>query len=312
MNPSQCLRCRNPLPRQRREKHGLEPYATIGVMRPAVILLTFNSENTLAATLKSAAEVSDEIFVVDSFSSDRTAAIAHSFGATVIEHAFENYGAQRNWAIDYLPITRKWQLHLDADERMDRNLIAAIKALPDEPDHDGYFLARYLRFLGRVLRHGGMSPTWHLRLFRSGQGRCEDRKYDQHFLLKSGSTGQLSGTIIDDIRMPLTEWTARHNRWADSEVAELDAQEVSGRIQPDARGNPVERKRFFREKYDRMPLFVRPFALFIYRYFFRLGFLDGVEGFIFWVLQTFWFRFLIDAKIWEKLHADRLTRDNEH
>jgi hypothetical protein len=56
-----------------------------------------------------------------------------------------------------------------------------------------------------------------------------------------------------------------------------------------------------------MPLFVRPFALFVYRYFFRLGFLDGTEGFIFWVLQTFWFRFLVDAKIWEKRHASRLS-----
>ena len=152
-----------------------------------------------------------------------------------------------------------------------------------------------------------MSPTWHLRLFRTGVGRCEDRKYDQHFLLKSGTTSQLPGAVIDDIRMPLTEWIARHNRWADSEVAEFDSGETSGRLQPDLRGNPAQRKRFFREKYDRMPLFVRPFALFFYRYFLRLGFLDGVEGLIFWVLQTFWFRFLIDAKIWEKRRAATLA-----
>jgi hypothetical protein len=152
-----------------------------------------------------------------------------------------------------------------------------------------------------------MSPTWHLRLFRSGMGRCEDRKYDQHFMLSSGSSGQLHGTMIDDIRMSLTEWTARHNRWADGEVAELDSHETSGRLQPDARGNPAQRKRYLRQKYNRMPLFVRPFALFVHRYFFRLGFLDGTEGFIFWVLQTFWFRFLVDAKIWEKRHASRLS-----
>jgi hypothetical protein len=150
-----------------------------------------------------------------------------------------------------------------------------------------------------------MSPTWHLRLFRGGVGRCEDRIYDQHFLLTSGTSGQLQGTMIDDIRMPLTEWIARHNRWADGEAAELDSKETSGRLQPDARGNPAQRKRYLRQKYNRMPLFVRPFVLFVYRYFFRLGFLDGTEGFIFWVLQTFWFRFLVDAKIWEKRHASR-------
>ena len=269
-------------------------------MRPAVILLSFNSEDTLEATLSRARLVSDEIFVVDSFSSDRTVEIARSFGATVIQHPFEHYGAQRNWAIDNLPVTRPWQLHLDADEWMDNELVAAINALPEAPLHAGYFLPRYVRFLGRVLRHGGMSPTWHLRLFRTGSGRCEDRKYDQHFILTSGTSSQLTGSMIDDIRMSLSEWTARHNRWADGEVAEMNAPQETGRLQPDAHGNPAQRKRYLRQKYNQLPLFVRPFGLFFYRFLFRLGFLDGTEGFIFWVLQTFWFRFLIDAKIWEK------------
>ncbi|MGB6686358.1 MAG: glycosyltransferase family 2 protein [Terracidiphilus sp.] len=272
-------------------------------MRSAVILLSFNSEDTLGATLSRARLVSDEIFVVDSGSHDRTLEIARAAGATVAEHPFEHYGAQRNWAIDNLPITRAWQLHLDADEWMDERLVEAIRELPDDPPHSGYFLPRYVKFLGRVLRHGGMSPTWHLRLFRTGVGRCEERKYDQHFQLLSGTSAKLAGAMIDDNRMTLSEWTARHNRWADNEVAELDGGPAAGRIQPDARGNPIERKRFLREKYNRMPLFVRPFLLFGYRYFLRLGFLDGREGITFWVLQTFWFRFLVDAKIWEKRHA---------
>jgi glycosyltransferase involved in cell wall biosynthesis len=276
-------------------------------MRPSVIVLTFNSEDTLRATLRRARLLSDEIFVVDSYSKDGTVELARSLGATVVQHSFEHYGAQRNWAIDNLPITRPWQLHLDSDELMDDELVAAIQALPEEPPHAGYFLARYLRFLGRMLRHGGMSPTWHLRLFRTGAGRCEVRKYDQHYFLLSGTSGQLPGEMVDDIRMPLTEWTARHNRWADAEVVEVDLGETRERVQPDARGNPAQRKRFLRQKYNRMPLFIRPFGLFAYRYLFRLGFLDGTEGFIFWVLQTFWFRFLVDAKIWEKRNAARLA-----
>jgi glycosyltransferase involved in cell wall biosynthesis len=275
-------------------------------MRPTVILLSFNSEDTLGATLSRAREVSDEIFVIDSFSSDGTIALAESFGAKVVSHAFENYGAQRNWGIDNLPITGKWQLHLDADEVMDAELVAAIQSLPDEPEHAGYFVPRYVKFLGRVLLHGGMSPTWHLRLFRTGVGRCEDRKYDQHYLLVErdgmapGTTGKLPGVMIDDIAMSLSEWTARHNRWADGEVAEIDAKHEAGRLIANPKGNPAQRKRALREKYNKLPLFVRPFALFGYRFIFKLGFLDGTEGFIFWVLQTFWFRFLIDAKIWEK------------
>lgn len=274
-------------------------------MRPTVVLLSYNSEDTLGATLASARRVSAEIFVVDSYSQDGTADLARRCGATVVQHAFENYGAQRNWAMDNLPISRPWQLHLDADEWMDDRLVTAIGALAEDAEPSGYFLPRYLRFLGRVLRHGGMSPTWHLRLFRTGIGRCEDRKYDQHFLLKTGTAAMLPGAMIDDIRMSLSEWTARHNRWADAEVAELSANESSGRVKPDAYGNPIERKRFLRERYNRIPLFIRPFALFIYRYFFRLGFLDGTEGLIFWVLQSFWFRFLVDAKLWEQRHVNK-------
>lgn len=269
-------------------------------VRPAAILLSFNSEDTLGATLDRVRLVTDEIFVVDSFSKDQTVALARSKGAVVVQHVFEHYGAQRNWAIDNLSVEAQWQLHLDADELMDDELVASIQKLPDTPSHNGYFLPRYVRFLGRVMRHGGMSPTWHLRLFRSGAGRCEERKYDQHFILMNGTSGKLTGAMIDDIRMPLTEWTVRHNRWADGEVAELDSEITDGRVQPDPQGDPTQRKRFLRQKYNQLPLFVRPFLLFGYRYFLRLGFLDGIQGLIFWVLQTFWFRFLIDAKKWEK------------
>src|SRR5271156_803439 len=104
-------------------------------MRPAVILLSFNSEDTLGATLSRARLVSDEIFVVDSGSRDRTVELARLAGATVVEHPFEHYGAQRNWAIDNLTVTRPWQLHLDSDELMDEELVAAILALPEEPQH---------------------------------------------------------------------------------------------------------------------------------------------------------------------------------
>ena len=201
-------------------------------MRPTVIVLSFNSEETLGETLRCVRLISDEIFVVDSYSKDGTVDVARAFGATVVQHPFEHYGAQRNWAIDNLPITRPWQLHLDQDELMDDELVAAIQALPDEPEHSGYFLPRYVRFLGRVLRHGGMSPTWHMRLFRTGVGRSEDRKYDSYFILKSGSYDKLTGTMVDDNQMPLTEWTARHNRWSDLEVAEMKVTETSDRVSP--------------------------------------------------------------------------------
>jgi glycosyltransferase involved in cell wall biosynthesis len=250
------------------------------------------------------ASLTDDLHIIDSFSKDRTLEIAQSFGAKVVQHPFENYGAQRNWAIDNASLRYSWQLHLDADERLTDELRLQIAALDEATPVNGYFVPRVMHFMGRAIRHGGICPTWHMRLFRDGLGRCESRRYDQHFYCE-GATAQLQGTMIDDIRMPLTEWTARHNRWADAEVSELLSRENGGRVQPNLRGNPVERKRFLRKLYNGAPLFIRPFTLFLYRYIIRLGFLDGVEGFIFFVLQTFWFRFLVDAKIYEQSKEQR-------
>ena len=271
-------------------------------MKPSAILLTYNSESSLGATLASLSGLTDDIHIVDSFSTDGTLAIAAQFGAQVTQHAFENYGAQRNWAIDTVPVKYGWQLHLDADERLTPELREAIAALAEETPVNGYYLPREMHFMGRPIRHGAMRPTWHMRLFRSGRGRCEARQYDQHFYCE-GATAQLHSYMIDDIRMGLSEWTARHNRWSDAEVRELLSGDTTGRVQGNIQGNPVEKKRALRKLYDNTPLFVRPFALFFYRYVLRLGFLDGVEGFIFFVLQSFWFRFLVDAKMYEQRKA---------
>ena len=267
----------------------------------SVIILSFNSEETLAATLESAYRVSDDIHIVDSFSSDKTLEIADSYGAHVVQHEFVNYGAQRNWAIDNLRLKHNWELHLDADEKLSDDLIEELMNLknPLSVGVDGYFISRLVHFMGRPIRHGGMYPIWHMRLFKHGKGRCESRKYDQHFFVQ-GQTLRLKSPMIDDNCMSLYEWVARHNRWASAEVMELISHESDDVIKGCMRGNPIEKKRAFKEIYYRLPLFSRPFLLFVYRYVFRLGFLDGKEGLIFFVLQTFWFRFLVDAKFFEK------------
>jgi glycosyltransferase involved in cell wall biosynthesis len=272
-------------------------------MALSVIVLTFNSEATIGATLESARAVSDDIHVVDSYSTDRTLEIARAAGAHIVQRPFESYGAQRNWAIDTLPLKHDWQLHLDADERLSPELAGELPKLTLGGQSEGvvgYYIPRLVHFHGRPLRHGGMYPIYHLRLFRRGRCRCETRKYDQHFRA-DGPTAQIAAPMIDDIRLPLAEWTARHNRWADMEVEEIlnpDRTAIAG-----GSGNPVAEKRAQRDRYYRQPLFLRAFLLFLYRYIWKRGFLDGTEGLIFYVLQTFWFRFLIDAKLYERRKA---------
>jgi glycosyltransferase involved in cell wall biosynthesis len=274
-------------------------------MTLSVVILTFNSEATIGATLASARRVSDDVHVVDSGSTDRTLTIAEQHAARIVNHPFESYGEQRNWAIDNLPLRHGWELHLDADERLSEPLIAAIEDLRRRGFPGpavGYFIPRLVHFLGRPIRHGGMYPIWHMRLFRHGRGRCEARRYDQHFHV-DGPTGRLPHPMIDDIRMKLGEWVTRHNRWADAEADELQ-HGSSGAIAPRLGGNPVERKRALRGSYNRLPRLLRAFLLFFYRYVLRLGFLDGRAGLIFFVLQTFWFRFLVDAKLYERERGD--------
>lgn len=269
----------------------------------SVVILTFNAAETIGATLASAVVFSDDVHVVDSGSTDATLDIARSAGAKIVTHLFENYGAQRNWAIDTLHLKYEWQLHLDADERVSDALASELRALFSDdgppPSIAGYYIPRLVHFHQQQIRHGGMWPIFHLRLFRRGRGCCESRKYDQHFYVDGQST-QLKGPMIDDIRLSLTEWSARHNRWADAEVDEILNPSCNGVIPP-GNGNPVAEKRAQRSFYYKAPIFWRALGLFLYRYIIKRGFLDGRWGLIFFVLQTFWFRFLIDAKLYERM-----------
>lgn len=142
---------------------------------------------------------------------------------------------------------------------------------------------------------------------RTGRGRCEDRLYDQHFIV-DGKVGALRHDYIDVVTDSLTRWTERHNRWSCLEAEELTRQEEArgAMVAPRLAGSPIERRRFLRQSvYNRLPLFVRPFLLWFFDYVVRLGFLDGTPGLIFHTLQRFWFRFLIDAKIYEARRALR-------
>lgn len=270
--------------------------------RVAVIVLTLNEEKNLPALIESITPLRPELFVVDSGSQDGTCDIARAVGAQVFHNPWENYAAQRNWAFDNLPITAKWTLCLDADERLTPELATEIRDIVNREDGSvhGYMLRKRTVFLGRWLRWGGQYPAYHLRLFRSGCAFCEDRLYDQHFVV-DGETVSTRHDYIDIITDSLTKWTDRHNTWATLEAAEISMRDHSVRqVQPNLLGSPIERKRFYRTKiYQRFPLFVRPFMLFFFDYVIRLGFLDGRPGLIFHVLQRFWFRFLIDAKIFE-------------
>jgi len=269
------------------------------------ILLTYNSESCLKEVLTPLHDITDRIIVVDSFSGDRTIEIAKTEGCEVVQHAFDNYAAQRNWAQNYAHLSKdSWVLHLDADEVVDDNLKKSIVFALKSPKADGYLIRRISYFYGLPIRYGHMNPSWHLRLFRAGVGRCEDRLYDQHFVV-NGPIYKLSGFIHDRQNVDVHLWTETHNKWSTAEASEIssikDFRLCKGKVRltPSLKGDCRMRKRWYKQHvYYNLPLFIRPFLFFIYSYFIRLGFLDGRVGFVYHILQVFWFRFLVDAKIW--------------
>ena len=283
-----------------------------------VVVLTFNCEGIINETLAQARRIDPRPFVVDSFSSDAT---LQQIGveAEVVQRAFSNYAEQRNWAIAQMNALASWQLHLDADEVLDDEAVAAIQHVlqaGNAAPQRAYLLRRIDYFMGRRLRHSGLNP-WHLRLFRSGEGACEQRLYDQHFV-SSQPAGRLGGCMHDKNTVSLHDWTSRHNRWSDLEVAEMlgahPAQPAAPtavgttppqRLHGSLRGDPRERTRWLKALYYRLPSGLRALAYFFYRYVFRLGFLDGREGLYFAFLQGLWFRLLVDAKMHEARQADR-------
>lgn len=273
----------------------------------AVIILAKNEELHIVRAIQSVLSFAGCVFVVDSGSTDRTVELAKSLGAFVAYREWRNYSTQFNWALENLPISADWILRLDADEVVSKALQEEIGSTVNFLDETvvGINVGRRMCFLGRPIRYGGLFPIRVLRLVRFGLGRCEDRWMDEH-LMVSGDVVEFQGEIIDDNLNSLTWWTDKHNAYASREVVDL----LNGKFNFMPSDSVAKvyghgeagTKRWLKEViYNRLPIGFRAFCYFFYRFIVRLGFLDGHEGLVFHVLQGFWYRFLVDAKLKEVL-----------
>jgi len=272
------------------------------------IILTYNSEASVSQVIQSCKDFTSRYLVVDSFSSDKTISIVECFGCEVVQHKFENYSKQRNWAQEHANLKPDdWVLHVDSDEVVSAELAQSIHQAvsTDDRQYSGYLMQRLSYFLGKPIRFGHINPSWHLRLFKASQGFCEDRLYDQHYVV-GGETKKLQGLLLDLQLITLEQWTASHNRWSSAEAQEIYSQlnqskiDTSRSLPASLKGDPRMQKRWLKNNiWYRSPVLLRAFIYFTYSYFIRLGFLDGKVGLIYHVLQSFWFRFLVDSKIIE-------------
>jgi glycosyltransferase involved in cell wall biosynthesis len=270
------------------------------------IVLTFNEEKNIVECLESVKDLCDEIIIVDSGSSDRTLEMAKQYTDKIYSHPFENQAKQFNWALENLPIKTEWVMRLDADEFVTQELKdELINTIPNlDKEIAGLYVKRRVYFLDKWIKRGGYYPTWLLRIWRYGKGYCEERWMDEHIKITEGKVHFLKNDIIDNNKKNLHWWIGKHNSYATREAIDILNLKYKfikyDNVEPKLFGTQEQRKRWLKENfYAKMPLIIRPFLYFIYRYFLKFGFLDGIEGLIWHFLQGLWYRLLVDAKIYD-------------
>lgn len=297
-----------------------------------VIVLTYNEELHIRRCLERIAPVAKKVYIVDSPSTDKTVEIVQEVqevqkvqgGADVevVVHKYPgNQAEQFNWALDNLPIDTEWVLRLDADEYLTPELIEEMssKLSTLNPNVSAVVLPLGRAFMGRVLKHGIVNGISMIRLFRRGKARYEARVMDEHLQVLEGETVTFENKFVDDNRLPLSKFKEKHRNYARREASiylsdkyelfshlgsshnsststehQLNESKHDGQL-----AEVVQAKRAQKDKYAKMPLFLRAVAYFCYRYFFKLGFLDGKEGFYWDFHQGLWYRWLVDKNILE-------------
>lgn len=284
----------------------------------SVIITTRNEAENLERTLQSIAGFVDEIFVIDSESSDGTVEIARKYAqvaslpykhGSIIPWIFQ-------WGLDNLPVRNEWVLLLEADQRPDEALKRSLEALFAQASiaEDGFYLHRKQIFRGRWIRFGGYGGKWMLKLFRKGRGELDPKEQDTRVYLR-GRTAKLAGWLVEENAKEerIVFYLEKHLRYAEAfarDEFERRRDGVQWKLQPRLFGTPDERTLWLKTAYYRTPLYLRPWIYFLYRYFLLFGFLDGKQGFVFHFLQAYWFRLVIDIRL-EELMRESASRPDD-
>lgn len=272
----------------------------------SVIILTFNEQLHIRRCLERISPVVKDVFIIDCFSTDKTLEIAGEYNnVRILQNKWVNYATQFNWGLEHADIKTKWVLRLDADEYLTPELVEELEhKLPAlSADVTGVVFPLRRVFLGRTIRRG-MPVIKLMRLFQYGKASSEVRMMDEHIQLTEGHSVDFENEFADDNLNNLSWWTQKHVGYAIREAVDLLDMEydLTGSAKSDEGKQLNEQalaKRMRKHKYAKQPLFWRSFAYFCYRYFFKLGFMEGKEGFLWHFLQGWWYRTLVDAKVLE-------------
>lgn len=277
----------------------------------SVIILTYNEEMNIEVCLQTVVGWAQDVYVVDSFSTDRTVQVARQYTTLVFQNKWVSFAKQREWAVNHLTLQTEWVFFLDADERMTEEMRKEITHLftRDSVRENGFYIKRRFFFLNRWLKHGGYYPTPELRMMRCSQVRFVDEGGGarERFLV-AGNCGMLKSDMLHIYDKGITEWITKHVKLARLEAAEnlTDQQEDLG---PQVIGH-VGSVSWLRAKvWIRLPRSIRPILLFFYRYILRLGFLDGLQGYYYCTLHDLFYPLLVEVLYFEeKLKREKKDR----
>ncbi len=267
----------------------------------SIYILTYNEELDIAACIESAL-LSDDVVVVDSYSSDRTVEIASRYDIRVVQHRFESHGRQRTWMLEEVPAKHDWIYILEADERMTPELFQECLEAIKTSEYVGYYAAERVMFMGRWIRHSTQYPRYQLRLLQRGKVWFTDYGHTEREVCE-GATNFLKETYPHYTSgKGLSRWIDKHNRYSTDEAEETLRQLQQGSVnwrELFFGRSEVQRRRALKDLSLRLPF--RPLVRFLYMYFFLGGFLDGRAGFTWCTLQAF-YEYLILLKVWELKH----------
>lgn len=262
------------------------------------IILTKNEEINIGDCINSIKDMVKRIVVIDSFSTDRTIEIAKELGAEVYQHPFENYARQYMYGVEIANASTMWTLRIDADERLTDESASELKDLCDknmETDVAGIVLRFKKNFLGKDLYHGGVYPWKKMNCYKTKLGAIEDRKMDEHIVLSSGSVVEMKTDCLHFDFKTIEYWINKHNWYSSRETVDYFEN-----LEKKKDKSELDFKTWFKMNiYYRLPLGMRAHMYYLYRYYIKLGFLDGKEGKIYAFLQAYWYRYLVDIKIYE-------------
>lgn len=265
------------------------------------IIMTKNEEKNIVDCLKSMKNFAKRCIVIDCGSRDRTIELAKENGADVYFHEFEYYAKQFNWGIENCNIDTEWIIRLDADERFPAELNAEIeKLIADNKDKpmNGITIEADLFFLGRCMKHGIRNKR-KMMLFKKSCGCIEDRRRDAHSIISEGYSTSTKHRFIHYDFKDIDSYIKKYNWYATREMQDyVDFVHGAGTDINTDEAILAQRKKKF-GLYYKAPKFFRCWLWFIYNYIFRLGFLDGKAGLVFCFLECYWYRFIVDAKIYE-------------